>query len=229
MGRRVRLAAGGTDQPIGEADQFDQGAGALALRAIVGEAFLPGQAAQYMLIDQQVLAGNGRFQDVQLLDEFMQVEEQVLERLIDGFIGRVSFGQRRMRFALAQFGLVAQLVQQIALARLGSGGGRSRVGSPLRYGGGRALVGTISGNTNAGSLMPAPELADCSRRARRSAASRSKVSISAISDASRAAMSSSTPDLRSRLARMASRMADWVSLFSGVLIEFVCWSATLNQ
>lgn len=218
---------------IGEAHQFDQGTGALGLRTVIGKTLLPGELVQLELLDERVITGNVRLDDVELLNKLMEIEKQMFKRLINGLIDRCPFGQGAMNFALAYLGTLAQLVKQAAADFRGASvllGGES--GSTARSGVSIALAGgcagAISGKTRALSVIPAPEFARYSRRARRSAESKSKASMSAIREASNAATSLPVPVLRSRLARIASRMADSGPVFSGLLIDVANMWTTLG-
>lgn len=77
---------------------------------------MPYQVIQNRLLDQGEFARNGRFDDVQLLYQFVQVEKHVLQGLVDSLVSRGTFGKGAIVFALAQLCLLPQLIEQAATA-----------------------------------------------------------------------------------------------------------------
>ncbi len=113
-------------QVVGEGRQFDQRAGTLALCPVIGKAFLPIQLAENVLLDQRIIARNARLDDIQLLHQFVQEKEDVLQRLVDGFVGGCALGHVAVHLALPCFGLAAQLIEQAAAGDLRQGRCRGR-------------------------------------------------------------------------------------------------------
>jgi len=76
----------------------------LRLGSVVGEALLPTQLIELELFDQWVIARDVGLDDVELLNQFVQIEKKMFQGLVDGFVDRGAFGQGTMDFTLPQFG-----------------------------------------------------------------------------------------------------------------------------